>query len=600
MKSSELKKSVANYAALLLNIAIVLGFLVALASRDYPKVGDDYRIHIPRMLDTHLHQLINGPTIQWYTPSFGGGLPAFPNPLYVQYSLPQALLFILDPWVALMVSMAIYALIGAVSFYVFLKSELNLSWAASMLGGTFLLANGFYLEHIIAGHIGYQQFPLLGLVLLAAFSRKFNLFQSIAIIGIAFALMVNQAGFYLIVIFALSLAVCLPLLYLIRSAIFQDGKYVSVIGGGIILGTLLSLSKITAVLSFMRYFPRELSDNYGLTFLQGLKGLGAQLAGFMSLAPVYMAQGKDLNGITKLFQTLTGSKYEIWETDISIAPMALILLAIYAIVSLQNFRSLKPDKSKIIAISFLVLGSWLAIDFARAQGPLYQLLNKLPVIRSMHVNVRFASAFILPVSVLASRGFDSLFFKKKIGIVFPFIVSGLVTIAAFIPYFLLSPQAHLRYFDLKLPLQNYEQMQQGQRFPVRSIADVNDVEVFKNRSSNLYKLYDAIFGYELEFFHPEVQTGSVFKEQDGYYNMTNPASYVFPEENNLRAYERFRIDQKAELEKFINRKQPDFKTSTLQTASNIINLASVIMLLVYVLFNIVIAVRRIKKQLNRA
>jgi hypothetical protein len=589
MKPFDLKKGVLTHAVLLLNIALVIGLLIAITGRDFPKVGDDYRIHIPRMLDTHLHHLINGLRIQWYTPSFGGGLPAYPNPLYIQYSLPQALLFVINPWTALMTSMVIYALIGAFSFYAFLKSVLDLSWAASALGATFLLANGFYLEHFIAGHVGYQQFPLLGLILLAAFSKKIDATKSAIVIGIAFALMVNQAGFYLIIIFALSMAVCLPMLYLMRPAIFQDLKFARALSGGVVFGVLLSLSKITAVISFMQYFPRELSDNYGLTLLQGLKGLVTQLAGFMTIAPVFMAQGKNVNELTKLLQTYTGSRYEIWETDISISPAALLLLLFSAVAvfrhGIPKFK--KVNAGTAIAVICLALGSWLAVEFSLAKGPLYSLLSKLPILRSTHVNVRFASAFILPASILASRGFDNLFFRQNSQVIVPFILLSSVTIAAFIPYFSLGPLAHLRYFDLKLPLQNYEQIQQGQRFPIRGIADIKDVEVFKRHSSNLYQLYDAIFGYELEDFQPKVQTGSVFKEEDGYYNMTNPASYVFPTENGLQVYERFRVDQKAELELFINRRQPDFKISTLQTVSNIINVIAVVLLVFYIFFNVI-------------
>ena len=51
--------------------------LLGLASRDYPLVGHDFSYFIPRLVDTDLYVRINGLAIQWYTPSFGGGLPAF-------------------------------------------------------------------------------------------------------------------------------------------------------------------------------------------------------------------------------------------------------------------------------------------------------------------------------------------------------------------------------------------------------------------------------------------------------------------------------------------------------------------------------------------
>ncbi len=39
---------------------IMIGIVLFMVGRDFPMVGHDYRIHIPRMLDTHLHHLING------------------------------------------------------------------------------------------------------------------------------------------------------------------------------------------------------------------------------------------------------------------------------------------------------------------------------------------------------------------------------------------------------------------------------------------------------------------------------------------------------------------------------------------------------------
>ena len=68
-----------------INLGIVSGVIISFLNLLYPMVGHDYAFVIPQMLDSHLHFLINGLGIQWYTPSFGGGLPAFPNPNNVQF-----------------------------------------------------------------------------------------------------------------------------------------------------------------------------------------------------------------------------------------------------------------------------------------------------------------------------------------------------------------------------------------------------------------------------------------------------------------------------------------------------------------------------------
>ena len=80
---------------------------LTLIARDYPFIGHDYRYFIPRLIDTDLHLRLNGPWIQWYTPSFGSGIPAFPNPQHLQYSLVQALTYISNPWIAVLATTAI-------------------------------------------------------------------------------------------------------------------------------------------------------------------------------------------------------------------------------------------------------------------------------------------------------------------------------------------------------------------------------------------------------------------------------------------------------------------------------------------------------------
>ena len=60
---------VIHVAALLAITVLIITFL----NLDYPFVGHDYSYLVPRLLDTDIHYKINGLSIQWYTPSFGGG-----------------------------------------------------------------------------------------------------------------------------------------------------------------------------------------------------------------------------------------------------------------------------------------------------------------------------------------------------------------------------------------------------------------------------------------------------------------------------------------------------------------------------------------------
>ena len=188
-----------KYIPLLCGI-LTNAIVLVLMHRDYPKVGHDYRYFILRIIDTKLHLLINGPSIQWYTPSFGGGLPAYPNPQHIEYSIIQLFSLFLNPWTAVLVSTFVMGLIGFMVFEQFLTKKMNCHWTASTLGAVFFIGNGFFIEHMIVGHIAHQLFPLGAIILYAALDNRLALLKAIALIALVVAMMVHQTGFYIIVI----------------------------------------------------------------------------------------------------------------------------------------------------------------------------------------------------------------------------------------------------------------------------------------------------------------------------------------------------------------------------------------------------------------
>ncbi len=101
--------------------AATVGILLLIVGRDYPLVGHDFAYFVPRLLDTDLHLRLNGLGVQWYTPSFCGGLPAFANPQHMQYSPLQALLFATTPWFAVAATIAIATGVGYWSMYLLLS-----------------------------------------------------------------------------------------------------------------------------------------------------------------------------------------------------------------------------------------------------------------------------------------------------------------------------------------------------------------------------------------------------------------------------------------------------------------------------------------------
>ncbi|MGE5462523.1 MAG: hypothetical protein ACM3PS_04160, partial [Syntrophothermus sp.] len=359
MKISSLIK---EYLAPVLYLAAILGFILLLINRDLPKVGHDYGFFLPRMLDTHLHYKVNGPVIQWYTANFGAGTPAYPNPQYLQYSLPQLYMFAVNPWLALMLTVVTYSAIGFAGFYAFLRDEMGWISAACALGASFIIANGFYVEHAIVGHVGFQPFPLLGMLLFLAFTKRLGYLPAGLLMGLVIALIVNQAGFVVLIISGISLLLLFPLIYLIQPELFKPKLFMTLFVGAL-SAVLLCLSKVSAVLAFMRFFPRVISDQYNQTYLQGITGMVRQLTGLNFLIPYSLFTGSDVQqAISAFYHKGAGAQFGLWEMDMALSPALLLLLVVglgYSITVLSRNRPGISAK-KAVAILILCAGSWLA------------------------------------------------------------------------------------------------------------------------------------------------------------------------------------------------------------------------------------------------
>ena len=566
-----------------LYLAAILSLIVFMIGRDYPKVGHDYGFFIPRMLDTYLHSKVSALAIQWYTANFGAGTPAYPNPQYLQFSLPQFSMFVINPWLALMFSLVGYAVFGFLCFYLFLHDEMGWINAACVLGASFILANGFFLEHAIVGHVGFQHFPLLGAILLLAFTKRIGFLPAGILIGLIVAMIVNQAGFVVLIIFLLSLLLLLPLLFLLRPEIYRSRWYAALLTGGL-FAILLSLSKVSAILAFMRFFPRIIEDQYAQSYLQGITGMLRQLSGFNFIAPYYLLTGTKLEELSTFFRQGAGAQFGIWEMDMSLSPGLLVLLLLGLGYGLYRIVKNRPGISwdKGAAALILCVGIWLVTDLTLAQGWLYNLVKPLPVLRSLHANVRFTSVFIFPLALLGAYVFHRLFQGRKWTNPTA-VILGLSTLVMLSLYLAIPEDVHIRSFNLKSALPVYAQIDKGLNFTLQNVAEITDMQVFIEQDSNL-AAQDPMFGYTGEYFKPKAVVGPILTLKDGHYNLTNPASFVFPEENNLQPFDLFREDQKSNLELFINHRQPKLAISSWQRFADSVSILTLTASVLYLAF----------------
>jgi hypothetical protein len=209
------------------------------------------------------------------------------------------------------------------------------------------------------------------------------------------------------------------------------------------------------------------------------------------------------------------------------------------------------------------------VEFTLANGWFYLHLRQLPILGSLHVNARFAAAFLFPLALIAAVIYDSWTKKwsqKKS--TFIFILVNVITLLPLSTYFMFKDDLQARYYDISASMSIYQSIKSGEKFEVTAITDQeSNTQALQDGSSNL-NLYDPIFGYGLENFHPETKAGSIWDVSDGYFNMTNPSGFVFPESNNTRPFERIRVQDRDKLMAFANYLQPEWKIPVYQKVCN--------------------------------
>ena len=574
------------------NLIIINGVIIAYLYLNYPWVGSDYSLTIPGMLDTALHFRLNGLVIQWFTPSFGGGIPAFPDPNNGQFSLLAFLAIFLPPLQAVALSVIFYVSAGFIACEYFLRHTLKINWTSSTLGAVIFSANGLIIQRVAIGHLGFETFPLLAVFLIALLDESLQPMLSGAIMGLTLGILVYFAGYFVIIIFSFSIIIALPILYIYNPAYFKWKRWLAVLGLGGAIGLIISASKLAAIYSFMRFFPRSISDAYHRTQLQGLYGLALQLLGTMNLAPFFQITGLNPDSIQQYFRTVTGAHSGYWEFDMSISPVVFgILLAGLIVYFRHPKKYLSPMLTweKITAFVLLFLFLVTVAEFTLARGRIYLALRHLPILSSLHVNVRFAAAFIFPLALVATLIYHNWVRNQSLRkSFFIFVITNILAILPLGSYFLFKVHDRAyndRAYNISTGQMVYEEIQAGETLDVTNIGLQNDnTEALLSGSSNLH-LYDPVFGYKLQTFHPEVTPGSIWNTSHGYFNMTDPTGFVYPEINGNRPFERFRVEDKDMLSLFARHIQPNWKIPAYQHVLDWISGSTFLIALAYLLFH---------------
>lgn len=597
--TSMFKQKLLWLGPLVLFLAIFFWMLNAM----YPNIGHDYFYFMPRLLVGRMHFAEQGISPFMYTPYFCGGMPQYGNPQGMYYSLQQLFTLMMDPWISVQIAIFVYLIIGYIGWFLFARDVMQLPKPWAHLLSVVVSANGYYILHMVVGHIASLSLPICGFLLWILMERKkdtkMSLLMKSSLFGILSALAIYSGG-YLVVLYAgMGFLFALPFEFTLCSCSFRDRLKVLIprIAACGSVALLLCASKLTAVLSFMRFFPR------GLAFKSFPKDESIIL--FILRSMFEIPQKKTVFNLKEI---------GIHDYSVFISPIIVIGLLWIVYKLIQSAKNRSVNLNSFVLTSYVLVLVLFFVQLINGQGILVDWLQPLPIFKSLHVMTRFFYVSSVMISVAGVWGIFRLSNRFSRIAEHP---SSLRFAAAGLPRnaFVLSIISLIAFFIAYYPMLTDKSDPLWRKVDierVRSLADESDGEIAKavveveslKGVSAFMSVYDGftntectepmlgtLFAGEFKDTYmgddsgwgkqpiqelTELVPGFVTEISDGRFNLHNPACFIYPEENDCEVGDRISIYDNENFFRFIESKSVTWKTSLIQRVSNWISLVSLI------------------------
>ena len=559
------------------------------------RIGHDYEYFLPNFLYGKIWFKNNFLSIPWFSPSFCCGTPFYPDPQNMFYSVQQIFFILFEPIFATKLMFSYFSLIGYLGTFLLLRKRFNFSFESSFLGSVIFLFNGFFVYRSIIGHVAYINFTFIPIYCFFLFGSinainkfKSNIYLIISSIILS-SLIYSGSGpilsIIVIIIFSISI-----IFYLHNKNIFLILKKLIL---SLFLTILFSLSKIISSLIYLSNFERVYPSIYFENIFDFLKFSFTSLFLFPS---VDFFNNQIINGVTrKLFV------HEL-EYGLSIIPLLLFFLIIlkfnYFKIYFKNIRYL------IIFIFLLSIPILFNTDFFNFQNA----IKNIPIIKSSWVQIRWLSFYILPVIFLSVFIFDKVI-NCKYRIHFSIFFISIIFIQNF--YYDKSYYDNQNYNPSNM-VNLFYKINQDKNVKIEAIGTIVNSEnkIFNNGirndffSDNISSLfcYQPIFGYSLQKFPKDklilnkkiklknsnllIGDLNISKNSNENFNFLNPSCLIFPNANDCKAGDLFKVSDENNFKNFINYKKINFKKNKLQIISDIITLISLVLFIVLLILNI--------------
>ncbi len=548
------------------------------------KMGHDYALFLPKLLDGYFWFSTNGIfAIPWFTPSFCGGIPLFPDPQSIYYSVPQFLSFVFDPVTSVHMTVMLFAVLGFLGFYILLQRVFQTGAWLALLGGGLFLFNGFYIHRMLIGHLTYHPFmliPLLTFFLLRSGAAPplqgatRLMFDGVAA-GIILAYMF-QAGMVNVTLPAIGSVIILGLVYeALHNRTVRFGLRLIWAGG---IAVACCSAKLVAAMAYLRYFGR---DMYKLPGTQTLTD-----AVLIALHSLFIAPALALAN-EMLVNVQWGLDRHEFEFGVTFVPLVWLCGGTIAMLNRVRQRGMSCQYLHKHWPRIAIIGGLLFLPIClNYYTPTWNaILKHLPILKNSTSLIRWMSLYI-PVAILFTALAGAVLLRSPTSQLYA-VVASLATVV--ILNVCTDRQFyHAQSYDPRQIVTAYNDVQRQGRSPGithivmyadqtgRGIMPQGRNDVLVQGGSQLL-CYEPLFGYALEKFPIRtLRPGSVLAVREGYLNLKHPVCYVYPVENACEPGEHFLVDQQEVAKAFSAYKQISFRLPVWQKTANVFNLLAVV------------------------
>lgn len=523
-------------------------------------LGHDYYYSFIRIYIGAVHFWRNFPDLPHYTPSLCGGIPFFADPQSVYFSFLQILAFFIDPLPASFITAVVFYLLGYWGALKLFRQVFGYSVNVSHLGALAFCLNGFYFAHLYVGHLTHHTFVIFPWLLYHLFRRtggRFDLFRQATFFSLILIYMFYAGAFHMLVVFFVCFLLAIPFLVYWRAQQGQLKQLVQMGGISALLLVLTCSGKFVASVLFSRHFIHAPIDSSGMPV--------AEL--------VFKYFWFDPHN-TPLFIQFGKYAFGPWEYVGFVSRLMIPAFLVFAFFLLKGWDR---KKGAVVAAYALVIPAVCLL----AAGSEWN--TKLPFFDRYHNPIKILGAFVPWFAILLAYCLHCLSHAMKLSSawlrtsVFLLLAIILVTEFNFYAQYFVNNKLTLAYVHVP---RHYEVLkEQGGISRVGEIVAERGTDITGLRTGcTSLKCYEPLFGYQGERLRADLAVGHTDFIRDGKFNMTHPGCLLYPDYFGCKPWDRISADDRANFEKFVAGKTPDWGVPPWQSLLYTINFSILFLL----------------------